>query len=230
MNENELVESQESDISIWNSIITKISPDVDEIIKQAESFVEENEGRSVDCIASDYADIIVREYTAVGAASALPSIIPGLGTAAQLAVEVGAISADLLLMIKFMSKMVYGLSVIYNKPRQSITIESTIMVLGVWCGILSPMKEAAARVAAKVVINVFNRKVPGEIFKKINRKVGVTILTKYGTKRGGVAVGKLIPFGVGALVGGGFNYATMKGFKKAAIKALSHKDYVFVEV
>ena len=211
MNENELVESQESDISIWNSIITKISPDVDEIIKQAESFVEENEGRSVDCIASDYADIIVREYTAVGAASALPSIIPGLGTAAQLAVEVGAISADLLLMIKFMSKMVYGLSVIYNKPRQSITIESTIMVLGVWCGVLSPMKEAAARVAAKVVINVFNRKVPGEIFKKINRKVGVTILTKYGTKRGGVAVGKLIPFGVGALVGGGFNYATMKG-------------------
>ncbi len=230
MNENELVESQESDISIWNSIITKISPNVDEIIKQAESFVEENEGRSVDCIASDYADIIVREYTAVGAASALPSIIPGLGTAAQLAVEAGAISADLLLMIKFMSKMVYGLSVIYNKPRQSITIESTIMVLGVWCGVLSPMKEAAARVASKVIINVFNRKVPGEIFKKINRKVGVTILTKYGTKRGGVAVGKLIPFGVGALVGGGFNYATMKGFKKAAIKALSPKDYVFVEV
>ena len=108
MNENELVESQESDISIWNSIITKISPNVDEIIKQAESFVEENEGRSVDCIASDYADIIVREYTAVGAASALPSIIPGLGTAAQLAVEAGAISADLLLMIKYYLILIFS--------------------------------------------------------------------------------------------------------------------------
>ncbi len=56
---------------------------------------------------------------------------------------------------------------------------------------------------------------------KINRKVGTTIFTKYGAKRGGIAVGRLIPFGVGALVGGGFNLATMKKFKRNAINYFS---------
>ncbi|MFD2270883.1 hypothetical protein ACFS07_06490 [Undibacterium arcticum] len=46
--------------------------------------------------------------------------------------------------------------------------------------------------------------------------MGTTIVTKYGAKRGGIAVGRLVPFGVGAVVGGGFNWATMKGFKTAA--------------
>jgi hypothetical protein len=53
--------------------------------------------------------------------------------------------------------------------------------------------------------------------------VSTTVLTKYGTKRGGVALGRMIPFGVGVAVGGGFNYLTMKAFKKATIRYLSLK-------
>ena len=54
-------------------------------------------------------------------------------------------------------------------------------------------------------------------------QVGTTILTKYGTKRGGVAIGKLIPFGVGVVVGGGFSYLTMKKFGDSARKYFSLK-------
>jgi hypothetical protein len=39
----------------------------------------------------------------------------------------------------------------------------------------------------------------------------------------------LIPFGVGALVGGGFNLATMKGFKAAAIRYYRSDDAILVE-
>ena len=36
--------------------------------------------------------------------------------------------------------------------------------------------------------------------------------------RGAIAVGRLVPFGVGMVLGGGFNLATMKAFKKAAMR------------
>ena len=39
--------------------------------------------------------------------------------------------------------------------------------------------------------------------KKLNLKLGATVFTKYGTKRGGVALGRMLPFGVGAAIGGG---------------------------
>ena len=32
-------------------------------------------------------------------------------------------------------------------------------------------------------------------------------MTKYGTKRGAVALGRALPFGIGAAIGGGANYA-----------------------
>lgn len=57
-------------------------------------------------------------------------------------------------------------------------------------------------------------------------------VTKYGTKRGGIALGRVIPFGVGVVVGGGFNLIIMKGFKRAALKYYSSSgggDGVLVE-
>jgi hypothetical protein len=92
-----------------------------------------------------------------------------------------------------------------------------------WCGVLRTAEPATKRVAAKVAVAQFN-KVPGKIFQKINQKVGTTILTKYGTKRGGIAVGKMVPFGAGAFVGGTFNLAIMKAFKNKAIKHFSSPE------
>jgi hypothetical protein len=36
--------------------------------------------------------------------------------------------------------------------------------------------------------------------------VGRTSITKYGTKRGAIALGRAFPFGIGAAIGGGANY------------------------
>jgi hypothetical protein len=73
------------------------------------------------------------------------------------------------------------------------------------------------------------KKIPAKVFQRINQKVGTTIVAKYGTKRGGIAVGRLVPFGVGALVGGGFNLATMKAFKQHAISYYQTEDGVIIE-
>ena len=168
-------------------------------------------------------------FAAEGAVSALPSAIPGLGTAFQFGVEATTISADLAYMLRCMAGMVIGIEYIYSRDIDAPFNQEFVRVLGLWCGVLNLSKEATLRVSKKVAIAQF-RKVPGEIFKRINKKVGTTIVAKYGTKRGGIAIGKLIPFGVGSLVGGGFNLATMKGFKKAAISYFGTDGVMMYEV
>lgn len=179
-------------------------------------------------LAEKWADKICWRYASEGAATALPGAIPGLGTATQVGIEAGAISADLAYMLRCMAGITIGIGQIYERDTKASFNQDFVRVLGVWCGVLSLGKEATVRVASKVAIAQF-KKVPAEIFKRINRKVGTTIVTKYGTKRGGIAVGRLIPFGVGAVVGGGFNLATMKGFKSATIRYYKTDDAVLYE-
>ena len=76
----------------------------------------------------------------------------------------------------------------------------------------------------------FNKRISGKTLVKVNQRVGTTVVTKYGTKRGGIALGKLVPFGVGAVIAGGFNYFTFNGFMKSAIDYYKNdNDYVMFE-
>ncbi len=209
--------------TIIMKITTSLTPSFDAIRQDIEDFKKANKDKSIDYLADNYGNKICWKYASVGAASALPSIIPGLGTAAQIATEAGTISADLALMLRWMGSMTVGIGMIYDRDVESNFNQEFVKVLGLWCGALKSAEEATKRVGTKIAIAQF-KKVPSEIFKKINKKVGTTIVTKYGTKRGGIAIGKLVPFGVGAIVGGSFNLATMKTFKKKSIKFFSLSD------
>jgi hypothetical protein len=199
------------------SVIETLKPDEIAVQKQIEDLRKAHPKLTKEQLAKKWGDKICWLYTAEGAASALPGAIPGLGTLAQICVEGGAITADLAYMLRCMGGMVIGIAKIYERDSDAPFNQEFVRVLGLWCGVLSLGKETTLRISTKIVIAQF-KKVPAEIFKKINKRVGTTILTKYGTKRGGMAVGRAIPFGVGVIVGGGFNLATMKGFKRIAIK------------
>ncbi len=93
-----------------------------------------------------------------------------------------------------------------------------IIVWGVETGAIVPAKEAIKRVGTKVAITQFDKRVGGAVFTRINQKLGTTVFTKWGTKRGGIALGRLIPIGVGTAVGGGVNYLTARSFGAACLK------------
>jgi hypothetical protein len=200
-----------------------LTPKFQAIQKDIEDFRRANPDKSEDDLANKYGNTICWKYCSVGAASALPSVIPGLGTAAQIATEAGTITTDLALLLRWMGSMTYGIGLIYDRDIEANFNQDFVKVLGLWCGVLKSAEQATKRIATKVAIAQFN-KVPGKIFQKVNQKVGTTILTKYGTKRGGIAIGKLVPCGAGAIVGGSFNLVTMKTFKKQAIKHFSSSE------
>ena len=200
-----------------------VRPNEKTIIEALAEYRKAHPSWTRDELAEKWADRICWLYASEGAVSALPGAIPGFGTGVQIGIEGGAITADLFYMIRCMAGMVSGVAIIYDRGIRTYFNDEFLKILGLWCGVLLPVGETTVRIASKIAIAQFKR-VPAEVFKKVNRKVGVTILTKYGTKRGGIAVGHLIPFGVGALVGGAFNLATMKGFKVVGIKYFKSDD------
>lgn len=207
-------------------IIETVQPNVDDTKRNVEDLRSANPKLSNDELAHKWSDKICQRFMSEGAVTALPGSIPGIGTGYQIGIEATAITTDLAYMIRCMAGLTIGVGLIYGRDVEASFNQDFIRVLGLWCGVLSLGKSATSRVAQKVAIAQF-KKVPAEIFKRINRKVGTTIVTKYGTKRGGVAVGRLVPFGVGALIGGGFNLWTMKDFKKKAIAYYSVEDSLY---
>jgi hypothetical protein len=204
-------------------ITSTLTPKFADIQRDVDDFKKGNSELSQNDLAGKYCDNICWKYSSFGAATALPGVIPGLGTLTQIATAGVTISGDLALMLRWMGSMTYGTALIYNRDIESNFNQDFVMVLGLWCGVLKAAEQASKRIATKVAVAQFKR-VPGKIFQKINQKVGTTILTKEGTKRGGIAVGKLVPFGVGAIVGGSFNLVTMKSFKKHSIQYFSSSE------
>ena len=208
-------------------IVEVLQPSHENVLKEIEDLKKAHPKLNKLQLAHKYADKICWLYSSAGAATSLPGIIPYLGTGVQIAVEGGAITADLAYMLRCMGGMVIGIGHIYERDMTTPFNQEFVRVLGLWCGVLSLSKETSVRISSKIAIAQFKR-VPAEIFKKINRRVSTTIVTKYGTKRGGIALGRMVPFGVGVVVGGGFNLSTMKGFKKAAINYYKTDDGMLV--
>lgn len=77
------------------------------------------------------------------------------------------------------------------------------------------VKQAGIKFGVKFA-NGLVKKIPAKALTKINQKVGFRFLTKFGTK-GVVNIGKMVP-GVGAVIGGGIDYAETKSIAERAYK------------
>lgn len=83
-------------------------------------------------------------------------------------------------------------------------------------------KSVAVKFGTKFA-NSMIKKIPGKVLTNINQKVGFRFLTKFGTK-GIVNLGKLVP-GVGAVIGGGLDFAEANIISKRAYKWFIEGDF-----
>ena len=66
------------------------------------------------------------------------------------------------------------------------------------------LKQAGIKIGMKAAENAIKKKIPGEVLKAINKKVGFRLVTKFGQK-GVINLGKCIP-AVGGIIGGGADF------------------------
>ena len=199
-------------------LIHGLSTSPEALEAEVSAFAAARPGMDKTALSKAWAKRVVKLFTSEGVVTALPGAIPGGGTAAQAGIEAAAIATDLGYMLRCMGRLVGGVAAFHGHDVRDAYTRDLVYVLGLWSGVLVPVKRAAIGIATKVAVAAFKRHVTAAMLKKINQKVGVTILTKYGTKRGGLALGRMIPFGVGAAVGGTANYLAMSQFRAAALR------------
>jgi len=197
------------------TLIKKLIPPFAPVRSEVALLKLKNPGKTPAELAKLYLIQVRRKYTGVGVVSALPGVIPGLGTVAQIAIEAGSISADVALMLRWMASLTYGTGLIYGQETEAEFEERFTVVLGLWSGVVVPEKAMLA-FGEKIGVNHFDQHITDRIRNRMQQKIGLKLVTKYGSKRGGVALGTLIPFGIGAAVGGAFNYSVMSKFGKSA--------------
>ena len=85
------------------------------------------------------------------------------------------------------------------------------------------VKQTGVKIGVKMATSAI-KKIPGKTLTKINQKVGFRFITKFGEK-GIINLGKLVP-GVGALIGGGMDYAETKIIAKRAYEWFFEGDFI----
>jgi hypothetical protein len=154
-----------------------------------------------------------RELAMVGAATGAAAALPVTGTGTAIVSGIGEFgwftmrAADLILAIA----AIHGHTEESVEQRRAWVL--SILVFG------EGAAEGFNRLAAELGKGLggrATRAIPAESLQVINRALGGNILTKYGKKRGVVALGTALPLGIGAAVGGSANYAMVRGIAHQA--------------
>jgi hypothetical protein len=76
--------------------------------------------------------------------------------------------------------------------------------------------------------------IPAEVISRINRVLGKNFVTKYGAKQGILVLGRVVPFGVGAAIGGAGNaalgYSSIRAARRAFGAGTGEHEIIDVEV
>jgi hypothetical protein len=145
----------------------------------------------------------VSALTGTGAAVGGAAAAPGVGTGVALALSAGEVFSSLQLSTLF----ALSLAEIHGVPLDEIerrrTIVMGVMLGGTGSATIASVAERTGQHWGREVV----AKVPVETLRQINKVLGKNFVTKFGTKQGIIVLGRVAPFGIGAVIGGGANAA-----------------------
>ncbi|WP_103348115.1 hypothetical protein [Amycolatopsis sp. CA-128772] len=159
-----------------------------------------------------YVSALASTGAAVGATAAAPAV----GTGVALALSAGEAFSSLELSTLF----VLSVAAVHGVQLDEIERRRTL-VMGILLGqsgsstIVGKVAERTGRHWARQLVG----KVPMTTLDQINRVLGKNFVTKYGTKQGIIVLGRVTPFGIGAVVGGGANATVAALAVRAARRA-----------
>ncbi|MFE5566525.1 hypothetical protein ACFQ68_16185 [Amycolatopsis japonica] len=159
-----------------------------------------------------YVSALAGTGAAVGATAAAPAV----GTGVALALSAGEAFSSLELSTLF----VLSVAEVHGVQLDEIERRRTL-VMGILLGqsgsttIVGKAAERTGQHWARQLVS----KVPTATLRQINKVLGKNFITKYGTKQGIIVLGRVAPFGIGAVIGGGANAAVASLAVRAARRA-----------
>ncbi|WET81024.1 hypothetical protein P3102_07260 [Amycolatopsis sp. QT-25] len=159
-----------------------------------------------------YVSALASTGAAVGATAAAPAV----GTGIALALSAGEFFSSLELSTLF----VLSLAEVHGVRLDEIERRRTL-VMGIMLGqsgsetIIGKVAERTGQHWARQLVG----KVPSTTLRQINNVLGKNFVTKYGTKQSVIVLGRVVPFGIGAVIGGGANATVAAVAVRAARRA-----------
>ncbi|MFD0530434.1 hypothetical protein ACFQ1I_33130 [Kitasatospora arboriphila] len=145
--------------------------------------------------------------TTTGAAVGGAAAVPAIGTGLALAMSAG----EALTSLEVSALFVLSVSDVHGIPVDEVE-RRRALVLGILLGGggRKTIAEATNRTARHWARHVVDG-VPAQTLRQINKVLGQNFITKYGSKQGIVVLGRIVPFGIGAALGGGASALLVAG-------------------
>ncbi|MFF7393993.1 hypothetical protein ACFZAE_36815 [Streptomyces scabiei] len=157
----------------------------------------------------------VSALSGTGAAVGATAAAPGVGTGVALAMSAGETLSSLELSALFALSVaeVHGVPIAEVERRRTIVMG--VMLGGSGSTTIGKVAGRTGQHWGRQVV----AKVPVETLRQINKVLGPNFIVKYGTKQGIIVLGRVAPFGIGAVIGGGANAALATLAVRAARRA-----------
>jgi hypothetical protein len=202
--------------AVGKAVLAAVDRAVEQRWDAALAMAAEAEGDSVDERIDSIVKRFRRELGAMGAASGAVAAAPGIGTAsaaAALVADVGWFAmraTDLIMAIGAANG--YTLSTAEERRAWVLSVlafgeEAAEQFTTLLHQIDAATEVSGQRVSARLAGLAYGDAATLEALRRVNTNLATTVVTRYGSRRSLLTVGKLLPFGVGAAVGGGANYA-----------------------
>lgn len=181
---------------------------------------------------------VKKRMTALGAAAGATAAAPGVGTSAAVA----ALVAELGVVALQVTDMVMAIGAAYGHtdatPEERRAWVLAVLAFGddAATEFTNLARDIGLKLGDGQALELANEAIGGgagqiatvDALRRINQALVAQVLRKWGARKGAATVGKLLPFGIGAAVGGSANYVMLRELAKQADEFFRTYDRGFV--
>ena len=168
-----------------------------------------------------------RELGAAGAAAGAAAAAPAVGTMATIA----ATTAELAWFTGRAGDLILTMAALHGHPNPTVDERRAwVLALLIYGGSARDGLARSINEASTGMVLAGDHRVPIATLQAANRLMGKRLVRRYGTRRGIAALGRLIPVGVGALIGGTTNYMAIRTLARNADEFFMRLPYSAIDV
>lgn len=168
-----------------------------------------------------------RELGAAGAAAGAAAVAPAVGTGATLLASV----AELAWFTGRAGDLILTIAALHGRPDPTVDERRAWVLAVLIYG--SSAKEGFSKAvgeASRAGSPVVDQRLPIATLQLTNRLMSRSLIRRYGTRRGLIALGTALPIGIGAVFGGGANYAAIRKLARDADQFFARLPYSAIDV
>jgi hypothetical protein len=173
-------------------------------------------------------DSFAREVGAAGAAAGVVAASPAFGTGATLLTA----TAELAWFTARAGDLILTIAALHGRPDPTVDERRAwLLAVLIYGGSARDEFARAVNEASTGMVAVGpERRLPIGAIQLANRVMSKALFRKYGTRRGIAALGRMVPLGIGAVIGATANYAAIRALSRNADEFFSRLPYSAIEV